>query len=153
FKLYRKISGMTGTAMTEAGEFWKIYKLDVIAIPTNRDMQRKNFTDVIYLTEKDKFAAIANEIELYHKWDQIEVRGGELHVGTVKEEKPAELTFIPRGQKDSLKIPRDSIVWWQKPGRPILVGTVSIEKSERLSELLTKRGVQHAVLNAKHHQR
>ena len=69
FKLYKKICGMTGTAMTEANEFWKIYKLDVIAIPSNRPMQRINHADVIYLTEKDKFNQVATEIERIHKWD------------------------------------------------------------------------------------
>src|SRR5690349_11755786 len=69
FKLYKKISGMTGTAMTEAPEFWKIYKLDVVAIPTNRQMQRKEFADLIYCTEKEKYTAIADEIESLIKYD------------------------------------------------------------------------------------
>ena len=68
FKLYNKLAGMTGTAMTEANEFWKVYQLDVIAIPTNRGLQRKNYADVIYLSEKEKFTALADEIERIHKW-------------------------------------------------------------------------------------
>ncbi len=76
FKLYKKICGMTGTAMTEAAEFWKIYKLDVIAIPTNRPMQRINHPDVIYRTEREKFKAIADEIERLHKWDVLELKDG-----------------------------------------------------------------------------
>jgi len=106
FKLYKKLGGMTGTAMTEANEFWKIYKLDVVAIPTNRPMQRINHPDLVYRTEREKFNAIVEEIREVHK-----------------------------------------------TGRPILVGTVSIEKSELLSAKLTKYGIKHEVLNAKHHER
>jgi preprotein translocase subunit SecA len=76
FKLYKKIAGMTGTAMTEAGEFWKIYKLDVIAIPTNRDMSRVNHPDVIYRSEPEKYKAIVDDIERMHKWDIVELKGG-----------------------------------------------------------------------------
>ncbi|MDD5688410.1 MAG: preprotein translocase subunit SecA [Elusimicrobia bacterium] len=105
FKLYKKISGMTGTAMTEAHEFWHIYKLDVVEIPTNQPMIRSDFPDVIYRTAKEKYDAILQEIE-------------ELH----------------------------------KIGRPILVGTRSIEKNEKLSAMLKKRGVPHQLLNAKFHE-
>src|SRR5712691_7408028 len=66
FKLYKKLAGMTGTAMTEANEFWKIYKLDVVAIPTNKPLIRANFADLIYLTEKEKWDAIVTEIERIH---------------------------------------------------------------------------------------
>ncbi len=106
FKLYDKLSGMTGTAMTEAAEFWKIYKLDVVAIPTNRPMQRINFPDTIYRSEREKYEAIVKEIREINK-----------------------------------------------DGRPILVGTTSIEKSELLDKMLSKYGVKHEVLNAKHHGR
>lgn len=106
FKLYKKLGGMTGTAMTEANEFHKIYKLGVVAVPTNRPSQRINYQDVVYRTEREKWNAVVDEIVEVHK-----------------------------------------------TGRPILVGTVSIEKSERLSSLLGKRGVKHAVLNAKYHER
>ncbi len=106
FKLYKKLCGMTGTAMTEANEFAKIYKLDVVAVPTNRPSRRINYQDVIYRTEREKWHAVVDEIAEVHK-----------------------------------------------TGRPILVGTVSIEKSERLSNLLEKRGVRHNVLNAKFHER
>ncbi len=106
FKLYHKVAGMTGTAMTEAAEFWQIYKLDVISIPTNKPLRRKNYPDVIYKTQKEKFNAVVKEIE-------------ELH----------------------------------KQGRPMLVGTRSIEVSEKLSEILKRKGIPHNVLNAKHHQR
>jgi len=106
FKLYKKLCGMTGTAMTEANEFYKIYGLDVVAVPTNRPMQRINHHDVIYRSEPEKWKAVVDEIVDVHK-----------------------------------------------TGRPILVGTVSIEKSERLSSLLEKRGVKHSVLNAKYHER
>ncbi|MHC4932274.1 MAG: preprotein translocase subunit SecA, partial [Planctomycetota bacterium] len=106
FRLYDKLAGMTGTALTEAGEFHKIYKLDVIVVPTNRPLRRYSDDDRIYLTEKEKYKAVVEEIVRVHEI-----------------------------------------------GRPILVGTASIEASERLSTMLVKRGVQHAVLNAKHHER
>ncbi|MEX2288560.1 MAG: preprotein translocase subunit SecA [Planctomycetaceae bacterium] len=106
FKLYKKLAGMTGTAMTESAEFWKIYKLDVISIPTNQPLRRENFTDVIFRTEKEKWTAVVDEIREVHK-----------------------------------------------SGRPLLVGTVSIEKSELLSNKLGKFGIEHNVLNAKHQER
>lgn len=106
FRMYNKLSGMTGTADTEAPEFAKIYNLDVVVIPTNRPNQRNDQNDVIYKTEKAKFKAIINEI---------------------KEE--------------------------NKKGRPILIGTIAIEKSEELSQALTRAGIRHNVLNAKQHGR
>src|SRR3954453_7906683 len=106
FRLYDKLSGMTGTAMTEAAEFSQIYKLGVVPIPTNREMQRKDSSDLIYKTEEAKFDAVADDL-------------------------------VERHDK----------------GQPVLVGTVSVEKSEYLSNLLKKRGVPHEVLNAKHHER
>ena len=106
FRMYDKISGMTGTADTEAKEFGKIYSLDVVVIPTNRPVVRKDENDAIYFNEDFKFNAICDEIQ----------RVNEI-------------------------------------GQPILVGTVSIEKSERLSSMLTKRGIRHEVLNAKNHHR
>src|SRR5256885_1157514 len=81
FKLYKKLAGMTGTAMTEAGEFWKIYKLEVIAIPTNRQLVRVNHPDVIYLKEAGKFESIAGEIERMNKWDVLRMRGGDEVLG------------------------------------------------------------------------
>src|SRR6187431_2646208 len=104
FRKYKKLSGMTGTAETEASEFAKIYNLDVIVAPTNRPLKRIEEPDLIYRTEKEKYEAIVNDI-----LDK------------------------------------------QASGRPSLVGTVSIEKSERLSSLLKKRGIKHVVLNAKYH--
>ena len=106
FRMYKKLAGMTGTAETEAAEFDKIYKLQVVVIPTNRPMSRIENPDVVYRTEKEKYYAVADEIQ-----------------------KVAE------------------------NGRPILVGTTSIEKSERLSDLLKKKGVKHVVLNAKFHEK
>jgi len=106
FKLYKKLSGMTGTAMTEANEFWKVYKLDVIAIPTNRPLTRASYPDTIYRTDREKYGAILEELR-------------EIHA----------------------------------TGRPILVGTTSIEKSEEISEMLKKHGIGHQVLNAKYHER
>ncbi|BCG47869.1 Protein translocase subunit SecA [Citrifermentans bremense] len=106
FRMYEKLSGMTGTADTEAEEFHKIYKLDVVVIPTNRPLLRPDFPDVIYKTEREKFNAVISEIK-------------ELH----------------------------------EKGQPVLVGTISIEKSEELSELLKRQGIPHFVLNAKQHEK
>ncbi len=105
FKLYKKLAGMTGTALTEAEEFWKIYKLDVVEIPPNRPLARLDEADRVFRTEREKFDAIVAEIE--------------------------EL--------------------WKK-GQPVLVGTRSIEKSERLSAMLRRKGIPHNVLNAKYHE-
>ena len=105
FKLYNKLSGMTGTAMTEANEFWQIYKLDVVEIRPNRPSKRKDFSDLVYLSEREKFAAIVDEVET---------------------------------------------LW--KQGAPVLVGTRSIEKSEKLSHMLRAKGIPHKVLNAKYHE-
>jgi preprotein translocase subunit SecA len=106
FRMYKKLAGMTGTAETEAAEFDKTYKLDVAVIPTNRHMVRKEFQDIVYRTEDEKFRNAAKEIQgLYEK------------------------------------------------GQPVLVGTISVEKSERLSNSLKKMGVKHEVLNAKNHER
>jgi preprotein translocase subunit SecA len=106
FRLYTKLSGMTGTAETEAAEFQKIYKLDVTMIPTNRPMIRKENQDVVYRTADEKFRNAAKEIKEF-----------------------------------------------QERGQPVLVGTISVEKSEYLSKMLTKMGVRHEVLNAKNHER
>ncbi len=153
FKLYNKICGMTGTAMTEAGEFWKIYKLDVIAVPTNRVLERINHPDVIYRTEREKFNCIAEEIEDVHRWDHLLI-SGEWVTGTILSENDEEYVFEPReGKKTKQNIPKSRVSEVRRKGRPILVGTVSIEKSERISSLLERRGVKHEVLNAKHHKR
>jgi preprotein translocase subunit SecA len=106
FRLYQKLSGMTGTAETEAAEFEKIYKLEIVVIPTNKPLLRLENPDVVYRTEKEKFNAVADSI-------------AELH----------------------------------ESGQPVLVGTTSIEKSERLSAILQRKGVRHVVLNAKFHER
>ena len=106
FRMYKKLAGMTGTAETEATEFYKIYKLEVVVIPTNKQLLRKENPDVVYRTEKEKFFASADEIQ---------------NLG--------------------------------QTGQPVLVGTTSVEKSERLSELLKKKGIKHVVLNAKYHEK
>jgi len=153
FKLYDKISGMTGTAMTEASEFWKIYKLDVLAVPTNREMRRLNSPDVIYRTEREKFEAIVDEIERLHKWDQVELADGTHLTGTITKEQEGRVELQPVDTKERQWLEEAKIKHLERRGRPILVGTVSIEKSERLSAMLGRRGVKHEVLNAKHHQR
>jgi len=106
FRMYHKLAGMTGTAETEAGEFWQIYKLDVVVIPTNRDITRKDGNDKVYKTTREKYNAVTEEIE-----------------GLVK------------------------------AGRPVLVGTTSVENSELISRLLKLRKIEHQVLNAKLHQK
>jgi preprotein translocase subunit SecA len=153
FKLYQKLAGMTGTAMTEANEFWKIYKLDVIAIPPNRGLQRINHPDVIYRTEREKWIAVADEIERINRWDTLALADGSWKVGTIAKETDDEVAFEEKASRDAETIPRTKIKEIQRKGLPVLVGTVSIEKSERLSSLLEKRGVEHAVLNAKQHKR
>src|ERR1051325_6239921 len=106
FRMYKKLAGMTGTAETEAAEFYKIYKLEVVVVPTNRPMIRKENPDLVYRTEVEKFRNAAKEIQQLNS-----------------------------------------------SGQPVLVGTISVEKSERLSGILKKMGVRHEVLNAKNHER
>jgi len=154
FKLYDKIAGMTGTAMTEASEFWKIYKLDVISIPTNRGMQRLNHPDLIYRTANEKYRAIVEEIENLNKWDILTFDKGDREVpGVILKEDDYVVEFQPKGSKESQTIPKDKIDEVEHRGRPILVGTVSIERSEQISHMLDRKGIKHQVLNAKHHQR
>ncbi len=154
FKLYEKICGMTGTAMTEAAEFWKIYQLDVIAIPPNKKLHRLNHADVIYRSEREKYESVADEIERIHKWDIVAPQeDGEEWFGKIIREDDTSIEFQRKGGKSREVIPRDEIRHIQRRGRPILVGTVSIERSELLSRLLDQRGIPHAVLNAKYHQR
>ena len=106
FRMYHKLSGMTGTAETEAGEFWEIYKLDVVVIPTNRPIVREDREDLVFKTAKEKFVAVSDEI-----------------------------------------------VKLSESGRPVLVGTTSVDISEKLSRILKLKGINHSVLNAKQHQR
>src|SRR5215813_2347197 len=106
FRMYKKLSGMTGTAETEAEEFLKIYKLDVVVIPTNRTMRRMEHPDMIYRTEREKFEAVVKEIKKCNE-----------------------------------------------NGQPVLVGTISIDRSEKLASMLKKTGVKHVVLNAKYHEK
>jgi preprotein translocase subunit SecA len=106
FRLYKKLGGMTGTADTEAEEFHKTYKLNVVMIPTNRNIQRKDDEDLVYKTEREKFTAVTNEILTAHE-----------------------------------------------KGRPVLVGTTSVEKSNAIAKILKKKGIPHAVLNAKQHEK
>ena len=106
FRLYEKLSGMTGTALTEEDEFRQIYKLDVIEIPTNKPLQRKDLPDAVYKTEQGKYRAVINKI-----------------------------------------------IECNKKGQPVLVGTISIEKSEQLSKMLKREGIKHQVLNAKYHEK
>ena len=106
FRLYKKLAGMTGTAITEAEEFYDIYRLNVVSIPTNKKMLRKDFNDQIYRTENEKYNSIANKI-----------------------------------------------IECNKKGQPVLVGTTSIEKSEKISTFLNSKKIKHNVLNAKQHEK
>jgi preprotein translocase subunit SecA len=117
FRMYSKLSGMTGTAETEAPEFDKIYKLEVVAIPTNKTLIRKEYSDVVYRTEPEKFEAAVNGIL----------------------------------QEDGTRA--GGIRQYHESGQPVLVGSISIEKSEKIAELLKKSGIPHQVLNAKQHER
>ena len=153
FKLYDKISGMTGTAMTEANEFWKIYELDVVAIPTNREMQRIEHPDVIFCSEGEKYVAVAEEIERMNRWDVIIDSKGNEHCGTIADEDEDSITFQAQGSKQKQTFTKGKSLKVSRKGRPILIGTTSIEKSERIAGLLEKRGVKHEVLNAKQHKR
>ncbi|MDG1873541.1 MAG: SEC-C metal-binding domain-containing protein [Mariniblastus sp.] len=153
FKLYEKICGMTGTAMTEAEEFHKIYELNVVAIPTNRPLQRIPHPDVIYSGEKHKWAAIAEEVENYHQWDMVFMKNGDIFVGKIKEEGDSEVVLSDKVDGAQHRLSRNKIEKVQYKGRPILVGTVSIEKSEIIAGMLERRGIKHEVLNAKNHKR
>ncbi|MFO1063912.1 MAG: SEC-C metal-binding domain-containing protein [Pirellulales bacterium] len=153
FKLYNKLSGMTGTAMTEAAEFWKIYKLDVTAVPTNRKLQRIEYPDIIFLTEKEKYQAVVEDIERVHKWDVLVRKDGTEVFGEITAETDDEYTIKTKETRETERIPKSEITEVQRKGRPVLVGTVSIEKSEQISHQLERRGIEHQVLNAKHHRR
>src|SRR6185295_7769348 len=106
FRMYKKLAGMTGTAETEAEEFLKIYKLDVLPIPTNRELRRIENSDMIYRTEREKFEAVVKEIRQCNE-----------------------------------------------KGQPVLVGTITIDRSEKLSAMLKRAGIKHVVLNAKYHEK
>ena len=106
FRLYQKLAGMTGTAMTESEEFYDIYKLNVVSVPTNRPMVRKDLNDQIFRTEKEKYLAITHKI-----------------------------------------------IECNNKGKPVLVGTTSIEKSEKISKNLLEKNIKHSVLNAKQHEK
>jgi preprotein translocase subunit SecA len=153
FKLYDKICGMTGTAMTEAEEFNKIYQLNVVAIPTNRVLQRIAHPDVIYSSEAHKWTAIAEEVENYHQWDMVFLKNGEYYVGRLKEDNDTEVVIADKSDGQQYTIARNKVDKVQYKGRPVLVGTVSIEKSEIISHALDRRGIKHEVLNAKNHKR
>jgi len=149
FKLYKKLAGMTGTAMTEANEFWKIYKLEVIAIPTNKPLIRDNYPDLIYLTEKEKWDSVVGEIERIHKWDVVRLNDETEVVGTIRKEteEAVEVQEKESNQKRTIKV--EDIDEVERRGRPMLIGTTDVEKSEKLSAMLKRRGIKHELLNAK----
>jgi preprotein translocase subunit SecA len=149
FKLYKKLAGMTGTAMTEANEFWKIYKLEVIAIPTNKPLIRDNFPDLIYLTEKEKWDAVVGEIERIHKFDVVHLNDGTEVLGTIRKETEELLEVQEKESNQRRTIKVDDIQEVERRGRPMLIGTTDVEKSEKLSAMLKRRGIKHELLNAK----
>ena len=149
FKLYKKLAGMTGTAMTEANEFWKIYKLDVVAIPTNMPLTRINYQDMVYLTEKEKWQAVCDEIERLNKYDTVHLKDGNVLVGTIKKEDEEALEFVLKETREPQTVKADDIDLIEVKGRPILVGTTNVNQSEKLSKMLQRRGVKHELLNAK----
>jgi preprotein translocase subunit SecA len=167
FKLYDRIAGMTGTAMTEADEFMKIYSLDVVAVPTNRPVNRIDFHDRIYKNVDDKYDAIVEEIhDVYTKGRPNDpyVLGTMLErLRPVQERNGQSTEQIDRalaefdggrGTGERMAEAYDQAMGDLARGRPILVGTISIENSEKLSNLLTRKyGIEHEVLNAKQHAR
>ena len=152
FRLYEKISGMTGTALTEATEFYKTYEMEVVAIPPNRPLQRIEHKDIIYLTEREKYKAVCEEIESTVKWDVIETKR-EYFIGKIIKETDDSYEMELRGSRKSDVINKSDVISVSRKGRPVLVGTVSIEKSEHISKLLKERGIDHEILNAKNHGR
>ena len=151
FRMYKKLSGMTGTAMTEATEFMKIYGLDTVAIPTHRPLQRIEHADLVYMSEKEKYAALAEEVERAHKWDVVVTKDGE-YWGTIVDETDTTVRLEDKDDQSTEEFQKADVTVERK-GRPVLIGTVSIEKSERLGRLLDRRGIPHEVLNAKQHKR
>ena len=138
--------------MTEATEFLKIYGLDVVAIPTNCELERLEHPDKIYMTEEHKYKALAQSVERAHKWDVL-VQKDEECWGIIKEETDDYVDIVLQDEKRPTRIDHSEILSIERKGRPVLIGTVSIEKSERLSALLERRGIKHDVLNAKQHGR
>jgi preprotein translocase subunit SecA len=149
FRLYKKLAGMTGTAMTEATEFWKIYKLDVVAIPTNKPLIRRNSADMIYLTEKEKWEAVVDEIERIHRFDVVHLNDSTFLIGTVKKETDDAIDFETREPRERKTLKKEDIDHIDYHGRPMLIGTTDVDKSEKLSALLKRRGIKHELLNAK----
>ncbi|VTS06731.1 preprotein translocase subunit SecA [Tuwongella immobilis] len=178
FKLYDKVSGMTGTAMTEATEFYKIYKLDVVEVPTNRVTQRIDSPDLVFLTEKDKWNAVVEAIENIHKYDvflfseraptiqnSMMERGGEkvypayikydgvrncvIFKGTLLRETDTTYEVQAAMSGPKVSIPKSEVQDVERKGRPVLIGTTDVAKSEMLAAKLKQRGVKYELLNAK----
>src|SRR5262249_9044152 len=143
FKLYKKLAGMTGTAMTEANEFWKIYKLEVVAIPTNKPLIRDNFPDVIYLYEKEKWEAVVAEIERIHKLDVVHLKDGTELIGTIRKETEDKIELQLKDSNERRTLTEEEVDVLERRGRPMLIGTTDVEKSEKLSKMLQRRGVKH----------
>jgi preprotein translocase subunit SecA len=149
FRLYKKLAGMTGTAMTEAGEFWKIYKLEVVTIPTNMPLHRLNYPDSVFMSEREKWDAVVKEIERIHKFDVVHLKDGNELIGTIKSENESEIVLELKESREKQSIKVDDIDEVDRKGRPILVGTTSVEKSEKLKRMLDRKGIKCELLNAK----
>jgi preprotein translocase subunit SecA len=149
FRLYKKLAGMTGTAMTEAGEFWKIYKLEVVNIPTNRPLNRINYPDMVFMSEKEKWEAVVLELEMIHKFDVVHMKDGTELIGQIKNETDTEVVIELKESREKQTINVDDIEEADRKGRPILVGTTSVEKSEKLKRMLDRKGIKSELLNAK----
>ncbi len=147
FKLYEKLAGMTGTAMTEGTEFWKIYKLDVIAIPTNKPLIREDHADVIYMTEKEKWGAIAEEVERLNKWDIITLTDGEELFGTVKKESEWDILTLTEGEELVGRIKSENT--WDiitlNDGTELIGKIMEDEEEEEESEEETEESEEEAV--------
>src|SRR5207244_3073565 len=133
---------------TEANEFWKIYKLEVIAIPTNQPLIRVNYPDLIYKTEKEKWNAVLDEIERIHKWDVLHLKDGTEVVGTLRVENEAGYDVQLAGGSQRQTVEKDKVKRVERRGRPMLIGTTDVDKSLKLSEMLKRRGIKHELLNA-----
>ncbi|MGE3181695.1 MAG: preprotein translocase subunit SecA [Phycisphaerae bacterium] len=179
FKMYKHLAGMTGTAMTEAEEFMKIYKLDVVAIPTNKPIRRLDYNDKIYKTIDNKFDAIVEEIRSYSQeghpadpWSlhdmlkqadrelaKLESSDTDVDKAAIAEQRATISKALAefndgKGPEEALARAYGDILPVELQGRPVLVGTASVESSERLCQLLTRKyGIEHEVLNAKNHAR
>ncbi len=153
FRLYDKLSGMTGTAMTEQEEFGTIYNLDIVEIPTNRPNQRDDHHDVVYKTEDGKFRAVIAQVKACHEKGQPVL----LDIVEIPTNRPNQRDdhhdVVYKTEDGKFRAVIAQVKACHEKGQPVLVGTVSIEKNELLSKLLAREGISHNLLNAKNHEK